>query len=151
MVNIHFSAFLKLNALIRLIISDSSGLNQFRPTDYVPSVFNQHWFFSLKLIDNRLTDESVDHFLKWIGAGPSKETLEELFLNGNALTRIPQEQIKLFYLLNDIRLDHQLDRGLGVVPAFSISFSSYANNPRLSLVSCNITDIQPQAIQGLNF
>ena len=76
-VNIHFTAFPILGNLHKLEIQNSSGLNHFRPTSSPLSVFNQHKFFTLKLIDNRLSDKSAERFLKWIAAGPSNETLNE--------------------------------------------------------------------------
>ena len=139
-VNAHVSGLPLLQKLNELRISHSSGLNEW--THFPPSI---NALSGLILQHNGLVDEAVYRVLEWIVTGPSKDTLQWLYLSGNSLTRIPP-QIKLFSKLCDIYLDGQQSPGFGVVPASSLNFPGPVRF--LNLASCHITEIHNDNFKG---
>ena len=134
--NVNLSSLPPLPSLYSLYISYCTGLNDWTE---LPQLVNG--LENLSLNDNDLSDVAVDHFLKWIHTGPSKNSLTRLCLDYNALTRIPS-RIKHFSRLKDITFRYQQNQGFGKLSV--VSFPNFLE--KLDLSFCNITDIEPDIL-----
>ena len=97
---------------------------------------------TMQLNGNNIDDMTIDRILKWILESPSVDTLKELDISRNVLTKIPH-QIASFNMLNIINLgSNPLNNTLR---SGSIIFR---NDSTLYLDSCGIEFIEPGAFQG---
>ena len=127
-----------LPRLTGLHIRYSTGLNNWT---HLPLLSNG--LESLFMNFCGLNNEEADRILNWVQSGPSKGTLLDIYLGGNALTRIPG-QLKSFPTLNEININDQKPPGLGIISDLSfLSPVSY-----LDLSSNHISEIQSGTFQG---
>ena len=92
-----------------------------------------------------LDNKAADYILEAV-LGSSIKTLIHLNLSHNALTRIPP-MLKYFVNIRHVSIHNQREPGFGHLS--SLAISSKAPIEKIDLKFCNITDIQPGAIQGL--
>lgn len=132
---------LVLTNLARFSIWKSSGLNNW--TQF------PHFTQGLKtasLAENGIGNEAMDRILEWLSSF-SANTLEDLWIRENALTRIPQP-LSPFTALKVLDMRKQKAPGLGSIPAGALHLSSSVSLQMLELGECGIINIEPGAIQG---
>ena len=98
----------------------------------------------LDLFYNSLDDEAADNIVAKLIASTSAESLEELNLNVNLLTKIPSQVGPTFPLLKVVYLDKN---NISHIPSSSFNFASPLIKI-LSLSSNNIMTIGSGAFQG---
>ena len=134
--NVNISTLPPLPRLVDLYIIHCTGLNDWNE---LPQLVNGLYFLALN--ENGLNDVQINNILQWVQKSPSYNILTRLWLNSNALTRIPS-QIKDFSRLLGIDLRNQQNPGFGKISA--VSFPNSLETLELSF--CNITDIEPNIL-----
>ena len=145
-VNVHLANWTTLpplSGLKILNITNSEGLNKW--IHKYPELVSG--LIEFKLISCNIGDVVLDRMLQWL-QNSSSNALEVLYLKNNTLTKIPQ-QLPFFKKLSSINLDfNPLSTALHNA---SFIFSQRPFFLTISLRSCGIDIIQPDAFQGLNF
>ena len=121
------------------VVSIGTGLNEWTR---FPILVNG--LLTLVLCNNSIQDPAMDRILQWIAESPSKNTIENLDISYNQLTRIPR-QISFFTQLKNI--DIQCNPKLTTLHLESFNFASSSLN-FLNLEYSNVGNIGTGAFQG---
>ena len=139
--NIHlanWTFFPHLVSLTDLEIIDSKGMDKWA---HFPNSITKLKYFGIE--GNELDDEAMNRILQWIVDSPSVDTLQNLNMERNNLTQIPHH-LSSFNKLERILLgENPLNE---IVRAGSFNFSYPIRE--LSLSSCGISGIEPEALEG---
>ena len=119
-------------------ISDTTGLTKLST---FPKLVNG--IETLQLDNNNIDDITIDSILKWVIESPTVDTLNELDISSNLLTKIPHH-ISSFKVLNHIKMgSNPLNSNI-----YSGSFY-FKSHSSLHLESCGIDTIESGAFQGI--
>lgn len=124
-----------------LTISESSDMNNW---SQFPNLTGG--LYKVEVPFNNIGDVAMERILRWITSF-SANTLKELRISNNALTRVPQP-LSSFTLLNLLSMSSQKAPGLGSIPVGALHLSSAVQV--LYLDDCGITAIERGALQGVH-
>ena len=138
------SDFPSLPNLQYLTINQCSGLNEWV---LFPTTILSNTLEIINLKNNGLNNEVTDRILEWIlNSCSDKNALKGIFLDENALTRIPRG-LKYFPTPWALHLSKQKEPGFGVLTNLDLR-QQYPSRLRVYLTESHITRIEPDTFQG---